>query len=98
VTKSESYPGIIVSFIALLMIFSGQVPAQTGNPNILVIWGDDIGWSNLSSYNHAVMATAPRISTALPMKAYCLPTTMRNRPARRVGQRLSPASTPSAPA
>ena len=24
-------------------------------PNILVIWGDDIGWSNLSSYNHAVM-------------------------------------------
>jgi len=24
-------------------------------PNILVIWGDDVGWSNLSAYNHAVM-------------------------------------------
>ena len=24
-------------------------------PNILVIWGDDIGWSNVSAYNHAVM-------------------------------------------
>mgnify|MGYP000986707750 FL=1 len=24
-------------------------------PNILVIWGDDIGWSNLSSYNNAEM-------------------------------------------
>src|SRR5262245_16742088 len=24
-------------------------------PNILVIWGDDIGWSNLSCYNLGVM-------------------------------------------
>jgi len=24
-------------------------------PNILVIWGNDIGWSNLGCYNHAVM-------------------------------------------
>ncbi len=22
-------------------------------PNILVIWGDDIGWWNVSAYNHA---------------------------------------------
>jgi arylsulfatase len=29
--------------------------AAQDKPNILVIWGDDIGWSNLSSYNHAVM-------------------------------------------
>ena len=28
---------------------------QTEKPNILVIWGDDVGWSNLSAYNHAVM-------------------------------------------
>jgi arylsulfatase len=27
-------------------------------PNILVIWGDDIGWSNLSAYNHATMGYA----------------------------------------
>src|SRR5215471_15432173 len=24
-------------------------------PNILVIWGDDIGWFNISAYNHGVM-------------------------------------------
>src|SRR6476619_2805555 len=24
-------------------------------PNILVIWGDDIGWFNVSAYNHGVM-------------------------------------------
>ncbi len=24
-------------------------------PNILIIWGDDIGWYNVSAYNHGVM-------------------------------------------
>lgn len=24
-------------------------------PNILVIWGDDIGWSNLGAYGHGLM-------------------------------------------
>jgi arylsulfatase len=29
---------------------------RTGKkPNILVIWGDDIGWSNISAYNHGMM-------------------------------------------
>jgi arylsulfatase len=27
----------------------------TKQPNILVIWGDDIGWFNISAYNHGVM-------------------------------------------
>ena len=27
----------------------------TKKPNILVIWGDDIGWFNVSAYNHGVM-------------------------------------------
>jgi len=26
-----------------------------GKPNILVIWGDDIGQSNLSCYTHGLM-------------------------------------------
>jgi arylsulfatase len=29
--------------------------AKTGKPNILVIWGDDIGVHNVSAYNHGVM-------------------------------------------
>ena len=27
----------------------------TKQPNILIIWGDDIGWYNVSAYNHGVM-------------------------------------------
>ena len=29
--------------------------AQTGKPNILVIWGDDIGIANISAYTMGVM-------------------------------------------
>jgi len=39
-----------------LTLAAGAASAQEGDrPNILVIWGDDIGWGNLSAYNHAVM-------------------------------------------
>ncbi len=27
----------------------------TKQPNILILWGDDIGWYNISAYNHGVM-------------------------------------------
>jgi arylsulfatase A-like enzyme len=30
-------------------------PAQARKPNILIIWGDDIGWWNVSAYNHGQM-------------------------------------------
>ena len=29
--------------------------SNPGKPNILIIWGDDIGWFNISAYNHGVM-------------------------------------------
>jgi arylsulfatase len=32
-----------------------KTKATTGKPNILIIWGDDIGWFNVSAYNHGVM-------------------------------------------
>jgi len=32
---------------------SAQVPSK--KPNILIIWGDDIGWFNLSAYNRGMM-------------------------------------------
>jgi arylsulfatase len=32
-----------------------QQPKKSGQPNILVIWGDDIGISNLSCYSHGLM-------------------------------------------
>ena len=34
---------------------SASTQAQTGKPNIVIIWGDDIGQSNLSCYTHGLM-------------------------------------------
>ena len=43
--------------ISLFMILSAFVIFSNAQdkPNILVIWGDDIGWANISAYNHGVM-------------------------------------------
>jgi len=38
----------------ILVAFSLAVFAQD-KPNFLVIWGDDIGWANISKYNHGMM-------------------------------------------
>ncbi len=43
---------IAVCLVLLPISASAQ---ETERPNILVIWGDDVGWSNLSSYGDAVM-------------------------------------------
>ena len=34
---------------------AAQQQQQQQRPNILVIWGDDIGWFNISAYNHGMM-------------------------------------------
>ena len=41
----------LVVFFAL----SGFNAQAADKPNILVIWGDDIGWANISKYNHGMM-------------------------------------------
>jgi arylsulfatase A-like enzyme len=43
--------------------------AKTDKPNILVIWGDDIGIANLSCYSHGLMGYKTPTSTASPGKA-----------------------------
>ena len=39
----------------LLLVASVAVDAAPKKPNTLVIWGDDIGWGNISKYNHGMM-------------------------------------------
>jgi arylsulfatase len=34
---------------------SNQPASKTGKPNIIIIWGDDIGQTNVSAYSHGVM-------------------------------------------
>ena len=40
---------------ALLLILSGAVRAEEAKPNILVVWGDDVGQSNISAYTHGLV-------------------------------------------
>ena len=44
-------------FVALLLVLlsAGAAWAQDKKPNIVVIWGDDTGRSNISAYTHGVM-------------------------------------------
>ena len=39
----------------LLVILIGTVNAQSDKPNILVIWGDDVGITNISAYSQGLM-------------------------------------------
>ena len=49
-----------LSAAALVTLMAGgaalaQSAGGTTPPNILIIWGDDIGWFNVSAYNHGMM-------------------------------------------
>ena len=41
--------------IVLFFAFTGNITAQNKKPNILVIWGDDIGTWNISHNNRGMM-------------------------------------------
>ncbi|HZI54234.1 MAG TPA: sulfatase-like hydrolase/transferase, partial [Chitinophagaceae bacterium] len=44
--------GLMIMFVQLIVT---DAMAQAKKPNILVIWGDDIGYWNPSVYNHGMM-------------------------------------------
>ncbi len=44
---------VLALCVTALLLASGAQAAD--KPNILVIWGDDIGWFNISAYNHGMM-------------------------------------------
>ncbi len=47
---------MVAGILAILAFIAGPVSAvEAKKPNILVIWGDDIGQSNISTYTHGVM-------------------------------------------
>jgi arylsulfatase A-like enzyme len=43
------------SLCTLFCLFAVSGQAKTDKPNILVIWGDDIGWSNISAYHRGML-------------------------------------------
>ena len=71
--------------------------AQPKKPNILVIWGDDIGITNLSCYSDGLMGTARPTSIVWQRRASASLTITENRAVRLVGLRSLPAKAPFAP-
>src|SRR5215468_10895449 len=45
---------LVLGFL-IVMTWSGTADAQGTRTNIVIIWGDDIGQSNISAYSHGVM-------------------------------------------
>jgi arylsulfatase len=45
----------LLFILVLLLIPPVAVDAAQKKPNILIIWGDDIGWFNISAYNRGMM-------------------------------------------
>ena len=43
--------------LSTIAVVPGSAPSAQGGkkPNIIVLWGDDIGWFNVSAYNHGLM-------------------------------------------
>jgi hypothetical protein len=53
--RSGQLPILGACFIAASLGLLGDSSAETKQPNILVIWGDDIGGFNISAYNQGMM-------------------------------------------
>src|SRR5499427_2869177 len=47
--------GAVLVAVVLMLAEPAQAQQAGKQPNILVIWGDDIGWYNVSAYNMGVM-------------------------------------------
>ncbi len=46
---------LLLGIVAAVIVIPPAHAAKSKKPNILVIWGDDIGWSNVSAYNMGMM-------------------------------------------
>jgi len=67
----------VVHWVAAIVLITASIAhAQAKKPNILVIFGDDIGMWNLGAYTHGMMGRTPNIDSIA--KASSLPTTMVN--------------------
>ena len=51
----KNYLIVTLLLLGAFVFAAGSAHAQAKLPNILVIFGDDIGWFNVSVYNHGMM-------------------------------------------
>jgi len=56
--------GASIKALAILLVLGPTAAHAQDRPNILVIWGDDVGWENVSAYGMGVMGyTTPNIDS-----------------------------------
>ena len=53
--KTKTLASLLAGILASAVLAGVQAQAATGKPNILVIWGDDIGYWNVSHNNRGMM-------------------------------------------
>ncbi len=87
----KSHLRSVFCFVALTTFIIGAPVLAANKPNIVIVWGDDIGWFNISAYNMGMMGYKTQTLTGSPRKAQCLPTGMASRAAPPAAQHLLPA-------
>ncbi len=53
--KRTTHPFLIVALLCTLCLFAGAAYAANEKPNIIMIFGDDIGQDNISAYNRGML-------------------------------------------
>ncbi len=53
--KRLMYKGFLLSLFSLIFFITSSAYAEAKKPNILVIWGDDVGLTNISAYSKGMM-------------------------------------------
>ena len=71
--------------------------AAKDKPNILVIWGDDVGYWNISAYNQGMMGYETPNIDSVASQGRCSPTGTPSRAVPPEGRPSSSDNTPSAP-
>ena len=62
--KTRDYKNLRAAVLAgVLMFFAMPAMAQDKKPNILVIWGDDVGVWNVGAYSHGMMGRTPNLDS-----------------------------------
>jgi len=89
---------MLLALIAVLVLVAGPAGAADKKPNILIIWGDDIGQFNVSAYNQGMMGYKTPNIDSIAREGRSSRTGMGSRAAPLAAQRSSPVSRLSAPA
>ena len=87
--------GALAISSSLLAVGSATAHAQTKNttkPNIVIIWGDDIGQSDISAYSMGLMGFHTPNIDRIAKEGIIFTDTTPSRAARLAGRRSSPAN------